>query len=244
MYKLHLTPLYMKAKEAIIDMIQHGRFPENRLPPEEELAERLGISRATIREALMILAREGVVSKKHGVGNFVHPSALENRMRIDLISDIARLLKASGYEVAVEHRNFREEELIPDIAEKLRLVPGETRLYTFNRLYLADGRVAVFITIRIPRTHVVKDIRELPAGPTIVDVLKACCNAELSHSILTFQPLLADARLVDIFDLPEIRPLISWEELFFDLYDRRICFNTIVFHPRIVQLSMLRKWGR
>ncbi|GFN21794.1 GntR family transcriptional regulator [Thermanaeromonas sp. C210] len=244
MQKLHLTPLYMKAKEAIIDMIQKGRFPENRLPPEEELAEKLGISRATIREALMILAREGVVSKKHGVGNFAHPSALENRMRIDLISDIARLLKASGYEVAVEHRNFREGELAPAIAEKLRLAPGETPLYIFDRLYLADGRPAVFITIRIPRIHVVNDIRNLPAGPTIVDVLKACCNAEPSHSILTFQPLSADAPLAEIFELPEDHPLISWEELFFDLYDRRLCYNTIVFHPRIVQLSMLRKWGR
>ncbi|HBT47583.1 MAG TPA: hypothetical protein DEA73_06860 [Peptococcaceae bacterium] len=244
MHKLHLTPLYMKAKEAIIDMVLKGRFPENRLPPEEELAESLGISRATIREALMILAREGVVSKKHGVGNFVHPSALENRMRIDLISDIARLLKASGYQVAVAHRNFREEEPPPYVAEKLRLAPEETRLYVFDRLYLADGRTAVFITIRIPRFHVVTDIKDLPAGLTIVDVLKGCCNAEVSHSILTFQPLLADDRLVEIFELPEARPLISWEELFFDLYDQRLCYNTIIFHPRIVQLSMLRKWGR
>lgn len=244
MYKLQLTPLYMKAKEAIIQMIRNGEFPENRLPPEDELAEKLGISRATIREALMILAREGVVSKKHGVGNFVHPSALENRMRIDLISDIAGLLRASGYSVALEHRDFREEEMTEYIAEKLKLPTTTGRLYTFTRLYLADSRVAVFITIRIPKAYVVKDIRKLPAASTIVEVLQTCCNAEVSHSILTFQPLLSDAQLVEAFALTEVQPVISWEELFFDIFDRRICFNTIIFNPQIVQLSMLRKWSR
>lgn len=244
MYKLQLTPLYMKAKEAIIQMIRNDEFAENRLPPEDELAEKLGISRATIREALMILAREGVVSKKHGVGNFVHPSALENRMRIDLISDIAGLLQSSGYSVTLEHRDFREEEITADIAEKLKLPHAAGRLYTFTRLYLADSQIAVFITIRIPKIYVVQDISQLPAAFTIVEVLQTCCHVEVSHSILTFQPLVADAGLVQAFKLPGPRPVISWEELFFDIFDRRICYNTIIFNPQIVQLSMLRKWRR
>ena len=46
----------------------------NRLEPEEELTRRLGVSRATVREATQALVQEGYVTRRHGKGNFAHPS--------------------------------------------------------------------------------------------------------------------------------------------------------------------------
>jgi GntR family transcriptional repressor for pyruvate dehydrogenase complex len=56
------------------DMIVSGALPDGaRLPPEHELARRSGVSRATIREALQMLAGEGLTRTRKGVhgGTFV-----------------------------------------------------------------------------------------------------------------------------------------------------------------------------
>ncbi|MBC7325755.1 MAG: FadR family transcriptional regulator [Moorella sp. (in: Bacteria)] len=52
--------------------IFEGRMkPGDRLPAERELAEMLGVSRTSVREALKMLAAEGLVSIRHGQGAFI-----------------------------------------------------------------------------------------------------------------------------------------------------------------------------
>ena len=48
--------------------------PVARLPSETQLMERFGVSRNTVRRAYAVLAEEGVVSIRHGVGAFVSAS--------------------------------------------------------------------------------------------------------------------------------------------------------------------------
>src|SRR5437867_2938705 len=43
------------------------------LPPEKALAESLRVSRMVIRESVRILAAQGLVDVRHGVGTFVNP---------------------------------------------------------------------------------------------------------------------------------------------------------------------------
>ena len=68
-------PLYLKAIDVIIEMVESGKMPVgSQLPPEGELAEMLGISRSTLREALGHLESFGVVTRQQGRGTFVTAS--------------------------------------------------------------------------------------------------------------------------------------------------------------------------
>ena len=51
---------------------------------------------ASLSEALRMLEREGIVSKRHGTGNFYHSSALDLSMRIDTNLDFTELLADGG----------------------------------------------------------------------------------------------------------------------------------------------------
>jgi GntR family transcriptional regulator, transcriptional repressor for pyruvate dehydrogenase complex len=54
------------------DMIRQGKLkPGDRLPPERELAKRLGISRASLRAGLRFLAAMGVLTSRHGSGTYI-----------------------------------------------------------------------------------------------------------------------------------------------------------------------------
>src|SRR5882672_11981780 len=63
------------------EMIQKGKLkPGDRLPPERELAKRLGISRASLRAGLHFLAAIGVLTARHGSGSYIAtgPPALDS----------------------------------------------------------------------------------------------------------------------------------------------------------------------
>lgn len=64
--------VHSKAAETVRKMIVDGGMrPGDQLPPESSLAERLGIGRTTIREALKLLTAEGFVEVRRGSGVYV-----------------------------------------------------------------------------------------------------------------------------------------------------------------------------
>ncbi len=66
---LQRTRLYEQVAEQISTWIgENGLRAGDRLPPERELATRLGVSRATLSQALVALEVVGVVAVRHGDG--------------------------------------------------------------------------------------------------------------------------------------------------------------------------------
>ena len=67
-------PLSTQTQQYLLGLIEHGTYePGEQLPSEKELSVKLGISRSTLREALLNLEQEGIVIRRHGVGTFVAP---------------------------------------------------------------------------------------------------------------------------------------------------------------------------
>lgn len=65
-------PLFLRVAEQVERYVQgNGLAPGDRLPGERELCELLGVSRASVREALRALEARGVVRVQHGKGVFV-----------------------------------------------------------------------------------------------------------------------------------------------------------------------------
>lgn len=66
------TRLYEDIVTQIRERIAKGEFrPGDRLPPEREIAEKLGVSRASLREALRVLEVDGLIISRPGGGRFV-----------------------------------------------------------------------------------------------------------------------------------------------------------------------------
>ena len=61
--------LYQTTAGEILKLIESGEFPPgSRLPGERDLAERLGVSRVTVREAEIALEAQGWISIRGGSG--------------------------------------------------------------------------------------------------------------------------------------------------------------------------------
>ena len=72
--KSDATPLYVRLATLLREQVRTGAFAVGEaLPPERHLSGHLNVSRVTVRKALDLLMREGVLSRKHGSGTFVAP---------------------------------------------------------------------------------------------------------------------------------------------------------------------------
>ncbi|NMA66981.1 MAG: GntR family transcriptional regulator [Clostridiaceae bacterium] len=66
------TPLYVQLEEIIEKAIKNGEYKDgDRLPSENKLCSKYGVSRITVRQALKLLEQKGLVYTVHGKGTFV-----------------------------------------------------------------------------------------------------------------------------------------------------------------------------
>ncbi len=79
--------LYQQLARSIADGIKGGDYPRGRrLPSERDLAEKFGVSRPTVREAMIALEIQGFVESRHGSGVYVthRPSSLDGGADLDI----------------------------------------------------------------------------------------------------------------------------------------------------------------
>ena len=143
--------LYHSVAEQIVAMIEDGIFPPNsRLPGERELAEQLGVSRVTVREAEIFLQAQGMIQVRTGSGAYVldpskHNGRLPNVSAFELTE--ARTLFESEA-AALAARDISDETLsvLEEYLQKLRSSDGEAELADreFHRtIAAASGNAAV-----------------------------------------------------------------------------------------------------
>ncbi len=71
-------PLYVQIRKTLRDdIVNKVLAPGQKLPSEDELAVRFGVSRMTVRQGIADLIDEGLLYRRHGVGTFVSQSHIE-----------------------------------------------------------------------------------------------------------------------------------------------------------------------
>ena len=99
-------PLYVQAIEALTNMIETGQLKTgSQLPPEDEFAAKLGISRSTLREALGHLETHGLIARRQGIGTFVtipsSPGFFGGLQRLEPFKELARTADVQHSDVKV-----------------------------------------------------------------------------------------------------------------------------------------------
>lgn len=123
--------LFGEAADRIRDMIVEGVLPPGGKVPERQLCEDFGISRTPLREALKVLANEGLVELTPNRGATVTELSVEEIR--DAFQVMGALESLSG-ELAC--RNASEDEIaeLRDMTERMRVCYEEGRLPDYFRI--------------------------------------------------------------------------------------------------------------
>ncbi|MDP2771367.1 MAG: FadR/GntR family transcriptional regulator [Giesbergeria sp.] len=114
--------LYRQIADQLRQLIQSGEFAMGtRLPPERDLAAKMGVSRPSVREALIALEVEGLIEVRMGSGIFV--IGRESVRMLDNAPgplEIIRARKLIEGELAAAAARSKDRSLVGDLNESLR----------------------------------------------------------------------------------------------------------------------------
>ena len=162
-----LVSAQQAAHDQLRRMILSGSFHAGQALRQEDLAQRLGVSRVPIREALNRLATEGLVELKPRRGFYV--VALDGA-DIEDIFDMRALLEKRAGALATEFRSMADADALDEVVLKLdeaveRQVEfsryAALNLRFHERLFQSCGRKHLQLQIRLLRNAVEPAIRLL-----------------------------------------------------------------------------------
>jgi DNA-binding GntR family transcriptional regulator len=130
------VPLYFQLAQHYEAAIRSGALKVgSRLDNEVHLAERLGMSRPTVRAAFLYLSNKGLVVRKRGAGTLVAKESIDRDVELtSLYDDLATADRAPATKVIrveVTHASDR-------VAAALQL-PERALVNSLQRIRLADG---------------------------------------------------------------------------------------------------------
>lgn len=130
------VPLYFQVAEQLAAAIGRGELaPGDRLDSELQLADRLGLSRPTVRQAIQHLVDKGLIVRRRGVGTQVTRGAV--RRSVELTSLYDDLLRA-GQQPTTSVLGLTTVPAPAEVADALGL-PAGTKVRHLRRLRFADG---------------------------------------------------------------------------------------------------------
>ena len=181
---------YLQVIVQIKKEIESGTLNENeRFPSEFELAEKYGVSRSTLRDALKVLEEKKVIVRKHGVGLYVKPKPLFTS-GIEQLASVSTMIREAGMEPGTIFVDVSESDSTDD-SVALFDSNEDDRLVTIKRVRTADGEPVVYCIDNVLA-------KNLPVGTqdfltiSIFDAIEQSGEIRIEQAIAHIEPVAYD----------------------------------------------------
>jgi GntR family transcriptional regulator len=232
--------LVVGARDAILESILDGRFPEGKVPPEADLAVMLGVSRTTVRGALQSLAQHGVLTRTPGRGTIVQSRVTPSTIALQRLIGFTRLLAEQGHEVTHEGAWSEVAVQPPEVVSALGLQVDE-KCYVFDRLILATGMPAIWAIDYFPtQTFVRKPSVDDQLGESPFALSRQLLIEPIDHAIVEIVPCTPGAEVRDRLRLKRAEPYIMLRESHFAKSGIPLGFSLVHVNDRFVRFELVR----
>jgi GntR family transcriptional regulator len=127
-----------------------------RLPSEPDLAKQLGVSRATLREAMRAFETQGLIRRRQGSGTFVVGKVPVIDSGLEVLESLDKMARRMGLEVSVSDLHVEQIYADQDLANGMDLSLA-SRLTRIRRVIRADGRPVAYLVDTLPETTLTPD---------------------------------------------------------------------------------------
>jgi len=231
MVRRNLT-LARQAAQEVAEGIQSGALAgdDGLLPSEATLSQRIGVSRATLREALSQLEQGGLIVRRHGIGTFVSPGHPLVVAGLEELQSIETLAQRIGVEIHMGECEIRERAATQGEAESLQ-VCATTPVLAVQRVIMSGERPIAFLIDVVPTD--VLDPKELGDSfdGSMLDFLLRRRDPPLKHSHTELGAEAADTELAHRLHLGVGDPLLKFSAQLYATNGRVVDYSVSYFSP-------------
>jgi GntR family transcriptional regulator len=196
-------PLYVQLADLIRHRIKQGMWPRGgMLPSIEELMAEFKVARVTVRQAIQLLAREGLVSPQRGRGTFVTGEVGSDRrlMVQTTLDDLIEMYRGDTPDLA----NIIETRERPKLKE--RDGSSAPDYFHMRRIHSRDGEhycvVSIFIDERVFRLAPDRFRHEV-----VIPLFRTLPGVEIAKAYQTLNISTADVEVADNLQVPVNTPV-------------------------------------
>ena len=230
------SPRYLQIADLLRQRIARGQWPlGDKLPSLDALVAEFGVARLTVRQAMDLLAREGLVSPQQGRGTFViavpaRQQWLKVRTSLD---DLARAYRDDKPEIVNIDESVARAPLTPEDG-----TPAERYVY-MRRVHLKDGRpycvIDLYLDERVFRRHAERFRRE-----TVIPILAALRDG-VAHAEQVLTIGTADVEVARRLQVPVNAPVAEVRRVLNDAAGRVIYLGEVKYRGDFIRLQMTLK---
>jgi GntR family transcriptional regulator len=202
--------------DAIATAITDGAYsPGAQLPAEAQMASNLGVSRATLRDALRQLQDRGLIIRRHGRGTFVAKRPIRKDLNRNF--GITAMICSGGYRPGTCGLEIRAETADRELAQSLGLAPREP-VTVLERVRLADDRPVVWSRDAVPRRLLdVADAEAMSGGDaSLYELLYKLHQVTVYRGVAELSPKSATASLAGRLQVKRGAPLLYIKQVDYD----------------------------
>jgi GntR family transcriptional regulator len=215
---------------------------ESRLPSEPDLARQLGVSRATLREAMRSFETQGLISRKQGVGTFIIGEVPVIDSGLEILESIETLAGRIGLGVSTGSLKVEKLAAESDCAKILEVPVGST-LTRVSRVILTDERPVAYLVDTLPEEILSCD--ELDQGFTgsVLDMLLRRGSPALSSSRTEIKAVNASPEVAHLLNIQRGDVLLNFTASLYSIKGKVIDHSFSYFLPGYFNFHVNRRVG-
>lgn len=213
-----------------------------RLPSEPDLAKQLGVSRATLREAMRMFETQGLIRRRQGSGTFVVGKAPVLDNGLEVLESLETMAKRLGLEVSVSDLNIEQVAADDEYPKALNVSVG-TVLTRVRRVVRADNRPVAYLVDILPEN--ILHSKDLPADfhGSVLDFLLARGD-KLSSSRANVSAIGGTAEVAKALEIQRGDVLLHFYAQLFDDAGKIVDYSLSYFIPGYFHFHIVRRVGR
>ncbi len=231
--------LYLQVIDRIKEDIEKGVYKENdKLPSEFELSKSLGVSRATLREALRLLEEDNIIVRRHGVGTFVNPKPLFTS-GIEQLYSVSTMIEQAGKVPDTILMSSTEGKATEDDVERFQLDIDDNVL-TIERVRTADGEPVVYCIDKVPSKYLPLEFLT-NENFSIFSALEKSANVRVAYAITQIDPIGYHDYVSPILNTSKETALLVLSQVHYDESERVVLYSKNYFRADKFSFHVVRK---
>lgn len=233
--------LFQRLQNELADVIATTPAGE-RLPTEPELARRMGVSRATLREAMRAFEAQGLIRRRQGVGTFVVGRSQVIQTGLEVLESIETLAKRMEMAVSLGALTVRKLTANAEQAAGLGVEEGAA-LVEVSRVIYADKRPVAYLVDLLPEIYLHEDeIKEKFTG-SVLDILLRRGSPQLAHSQTEIKASAAPSEIARALEIQRGDVLLMFVARLYTTEGQVVDYSHSYFLPGIFSFQLVRRVG-